>query len=429
MKLLIKNGRVIDPANKIDGKADVLIENGKIKKVGSSIKESGAEEIDASGKLVCPGFVDMHVHFREPGREDKETIESCTRAAARGGFTAVVGMPNTTPVADDQTVIGYVYRKLEKEGIVNGYAVGNITKKSDGGEIAQIKDLIDAGAIAVSDDGHSVMDAGVMKMVLDYLKIWDLPLISHAEDANIAGNWCMHEGRISTRLGLAGKSPAAEEVMIAREIVLSEASGSHVHFTHVNSKVALDMIRSAKARGARVSCDTCPHYFSLTDEAVLGYNPNAKMNPPLRSQSHVDAVKKALKDNTIDCITTDHAPHTLVEKYLEFELCANGIVGLETSIPLVMDRLVHREVITPTQMVEKMSLNPAKILKLNKGTLSEGADADITIIDPELEETIDKAKFESKGRNTPFDGLKLKGIPVTTIVGGKLVMQDRKVTV
>jgi len=210
--------------------------------------------------------------------------------------------------------------------------------------------------------------------------------------------------------------------------VLSEATGSHVHFTHVNSKVALEMIKSAKKRGARVSCDTCPHYFSLTDEAVLGYNPNAKMNPPLRPKEHVDAVKKALKEDTIDCITTDHAPHTLVEKYLEFERCANGIVGLETSIPLAMNELVHKKVITPRQMVEKMSLNPAKILKLNKGTLSEGADADITIIDPNLEETIDKSKFESKGRNTPFDGMKLKGIPVTAIVAGKVVMKDRKVT-
>jgi dihydroorotase len=427
MKILIKNGYVVDPVNKIEGKRDVLIDNGKIIGVARSIKTNGVKVVNASGKIVCPGFIDMHVHLREPGREDKETIETCTRAAARGGFTTIVGMPNTTPVADDQTVISYVYEKARKEGIVNVYAIGNVTKGGEGKELAQIGDLVKAGAIAVSDDGNSIQNAGVMKRALEYLQLWNIPYISHAEDKNLAEEWSMHEGRISTRLGLAGKHEAAEEIIISREIILSEATKTPVHFTHVNSRIALELIKAAKKRRAKISCDTCPHYFALTDEAVLGYNPNAKMNPPLRSKEHVDAVKRALKNNVIDCITTDHAPHTLVEKYLEFDYCANGIVGLETAVPLVMDRLVHKKIINLKQMVRLMSLNPARILKLDKGTLSKGVDADVTIIDPKMEEVIDKNKFESKGRNTPFHGWKLKGIPVMTIVKGKIVMEDREI--
>ncbi len=427
MKLIIKNGQVIDPANKIDGKKDILIENGRIKKVAGKINASGAKIVDASGKIVCPGFIDMHVHLREPGREDKETIATCTRSAARGGFTGIVGMPNTTPVGDDQTIISYVYEKARKEGIINVWTVGNITKGAEGKELAQIGDLVNQGAVAVSDDGHPVMNAGVMRKALLYLQKWNIPLISHAEDVNLAGGWSMHEGRVSTRLGLPGKPAECEDVMIAREIILSESTGTPVHFTHVNTKIALELIKSAKKRKVKVSCDTCPHYFTLTDEAVADYDPNTKMNPPLRSKEHVDAIKKALKSGDIDCITTDHAPHLLVEKFKEFDYCANGIVGLETSIPLVMDQLVKKKIIDLKQMVKMMSLNPARILKLDKGTLSEGADADITIIDPKAEEVIDKNDFESKGRNTPFHGWKFKGMPVMTIVAGKIVMKDRKV--
>ena len=427
MKLLIKNGRVVDPANNIDGKRDVLIDNGKIINIARKINALGAEIINAAGKIVCPGFIDMHVHLREPGREDKETIATCTRAAARGGFTAIVGMPNTTPIGDDQTVISYVYEKARKEGIINVYAVGNLTKGGKGEELAQVGDLVRAGAVAVSDDGKTIQNAGVMRRALEYLKLWNIPYISHSEDENLAGEWSMHEGRISTRLGLPGKPETAEEVIISREILLSQAADAPVHFTHVTSRIALELIKSAKKRKAKISCDTCPHYFALTDEAVIGYNSNAKMNPPLKSKEHVNAVKKALKSGVIDCITTDHAPHTLVEKYLEFDYCENGIVGLETSVPLVMDQLVNKKVITLKQMVKLMSLNPAKILRLDKGTLSKGADADITIIDPKQEEIIDKEAFESKGRNTPFHGWKLKGIPVMTIVNGKIVMENRQI--
>jgi len=429
MRLLIKNGHVIDPSNKIDGKRDIFIDGGFIKRVAKKIQISNVDTVNASGKYVCPGFIDMHVHLREPGREDKETIATCARAAARGGFTTIVGMPNTTPVGDDQTVVSYVNQKAREEGIINVHAIGNITKGAQGKELAQIADLIKAGAVAVSDDGCSVMNAGVMLRALEYLKMFKIPLISHAEDTDIAGEWAMHEGRISTRLGLSGKPAAAEDIMISREIILSEHTSTPVHFTHVNSKIALELIKAAKRRGAKISCDTCPHYFSLTDEAVIGYNPNAKMNPPLRSKDHVDAVKKALNTGVIDCITTDHAPHLLVEKYKEFDYCENGIVGLETSIPLVMDKLVSKKIITPKQMVELMSVNPARILNLRKGTLSEGAAADITIIDPKSIEKVDKNKFESKGRNTPFHGWELKGLPVMTIVNGVIVMKDRKVIV
>ncbi|MBW2977715.1 dihydroorotase [Candidatus Woesearchaeota archaeon] len=429
MKLIIKNGHVVDPANKIDGKRDILVDNGRIINVARNIKAVGAEVVDASGKIVCPGFVDMHVHLREPGREDKETIATCTRAAARGGFTTIIGMPNTTPVGDDQTVISYVYEKARKEGVVNVCAVGNITKGGEGKELAQIGDLVKAGAVAVSDDGRAVHNAGVMRRALEYLKMWKIPYISHSEDKNLADGWSMHEGRVSTRLGLAGKPAATEEIIISREILLSEMTDTPVHFTHVNSRIALELIKAAKKRRAKISCDTCPHYFTLTDEAVVGYNPNTKMNPPLRPQEHVTAVKKALKAGVIDCITTDHAPHTLVEKYLEFDHCENGIVGLETAVPLVVDKLINKKVINLKQMVKMMSLNPSRILKLDRGTLSKGAIADVTIIDLKKQEVIDKEEFESKGRNTPFHGWKLKGIPVMTIVNGRIVMEDRKIIV
>jgi dihydroorotase len=431
MKLLIKNGHLVDPKNKINSKRDILLNAGKVERISEKITaEKDMEVIDAEGLIVAPGFIDMHVHLREPGREDKETIATATRAAARGGMTSIVGMPNTTPNSDDQTVIGYIMAMAAKEGIVNVYPVGSLTKHSEGKELSQIGDLKRAGAIAVSDDGRGLKSAALMNKIMEYLKKFQLPIISHSEDDDFGDEWTMHEGLVSTRLGLAGKPAAAEDVIIARDIVLSESTGYPVHFTHINSTASVKMIRDAKKRGIKVTSDTCPQYFLLTDEAVSGYNPMAKMNPPLRPKEHLDEIKKGLQDGTIDAISTDHAPHLLVEKYYEFEDCANGIVGLETSIPLVMTHLVDKKLISIEDMVRLMSSEPANILKLNnKGHLSIGADADVTIIDPEKEETIDKNLFESKGKNTPFDGWNVKGLPVYTIVAGKIVMKDRKIVV
>lgn len=427
VNILIKGGRVIDPANNIDQISDVYIENGKIKEIGKDIAVKTPEVIDAKNLLVCPGFIDMHVHLREPGREDKETIATCSRAAARGGFTTIVGMPNTTPVADDQTVVGYVVSKAEKEAIVNVYPIGSMTKKSESKGIAQIGDLVNAGAIALSDDGKPVKDAGLLLKTLKYLTMWGVPYLSHAEEVEISGDGVMHEGRVSTELGLKGIPAESEAVCVARDIVLSEGAKVPVHFTHVSTKQSISMIKNAKERGVSVTCDTCPQYFSLTDENVKGYNPNAKMYPPLRGEEHRNAIRTALKEGVIDAISTDHAPHLPVEKYLEFDQCANGIVGLESSVPLTMTKLVGENVIGIKEAVEKYTINPARILKLNKGTLGVGSDADITIIDPQRTEVLKKEDFESKGRNTPFDGWELKGIPVYTIVGGRMVMKDRKI--
>ncbi|MBN2458355.1 dihydroorotase [Candidatus Woesearchaeota archaeon] len=430
MKLLIKNGTVVDPAGKMSGEYDVLVEGGKISSVSRSIVEKADRVIDAKGLIVCPGFIDMHVHLREPGREDKETILTASRAAARGGICTIVGMPNTTPNADNQTVVHYVTSKAKEEAIVNVYPVGSITKQSKGKELAEIGDLKRAGAIAVSDDGEPIMDMDVYRKALQYLRMWKLPLISHSEDKDLSRGKVMHEGLVSTELGLAGIPALAESIAVAREIALAEDTGTPIHFTHISTKQSLDYIRDAKRRKIKVTCDTCPHYFILTDEAVRGYNPLARVNPPLRSKEHLDAVIKALKDDVVDVITTDHAPHLLVEKYHEFDNCATGIVGLETSVGLVMTYLVRKKMLTVEQMVLKMSTNPAAILGLaSKGSLAPGNDADITIIDPEKKETVDATEFESKARNTPFNGYEMTGVPAYTIVSGRVIMKGRKVLV
>ncbi len=425
-KLLIRGGRVIDPANKVDKKMDVLVENGKIAKLAESIKEKADETIEAKGHIVTPGLIDMHVHLREPGREDKETIATASRAAAAGGFTTIVGMPNTTPDADNQTVIEFVLSRARKEAVVNVLPVGAITKKREGHELAEIGELKKTGAVAVSDDGADIQDANVMRKALEYCTMWDMPVLSHSEDVRLAAKGVMHEGLVSTELGLPGKPAAAEEVMIAREIILSKLADCPIHFCHVSTVGSVDLIRLAKEQGAKVTGETCPHYFSLTDEAVRGYDPNAKVNPPLRGKEHLEAVKQGLKDGTIGVIASDHAPHTRVEKFYEFEYCENGMVGLETTLPLVLTNLVGKKVLSLEDAIAKMTINPAKILHLEKGTLGEGKDADITIIDLNAEETVDPDKFESKGRNTPFAGMKLKGKAIYTIVGGKVVFKNGK---
>lgn len=430
MHLLIKGGRVIDPANGVDELRDIFMKDGKIADKDSlestldainAKKHGDLEVIDASGKIVVPGLIDIHVHLREPGYEWKETIKTGTAAAVAGGFTSVACMANTSPVNDEPSVTEYILRKAREEGLCNVFPIGAISKGLKGEELANIGELKEAGCIAVSDDGRPVMDAGLMRRALEYASSFDLTVISHAEDLNMAHGGVMNEGVVATRLGLKEIPNAAEDVMVARDIALAELTGARLHIAHVSTKAAVRMIRNAKARGAKMTAETAPHYFTLTEEAVEGYNTNAKMNPPLRTAEDVEAIKEGLRDGTLDCIATDHAPHDLDSKDVEFPSAANGIIGLETSLPLTM-RLVKEGVLTLSQAIERLTVNPASALGLNKGTLSAGADADITIIDLNEEWTVDPAELKSKSRNTPFAGWKMRGRAVVTIVGGQRVL-------
>ncbi|MBI3600227.1 MAG: dihydroorotase [Nitrospinae bacterium] len=418
-KILIKNGRVIDPANKIDAVLDILIENGKIIKVGKSIslQPSAFSLIDASNKLVTPGFIDIHVHLREPGYEYKETIKTGTEAAAAGGFTAIACMPNTKPVNDNQSVTDFILDKAKKEGVVNVYPVGAITKGLKGEELSEIGELKSAGIVAISDDGKPVMNSELMRRAMEYAAMFDLPVISHCEDLHLSEGGVMNEGFISTELGLKGIPNAAEVVMVARDIALAEITGARLHIAHVSASGSIMLIRDAKFRGVKVTCETAPHYFTLTDKDVNGYNTNAKMNPPLRSEGDFLAVREALREGTIDVIATDHAPHESSEKEVEFDRAPFGIAGLETALPLTL-KYVNEGAMPLNDAIAKFTVNPARILGLNKGTLSEGADADITIIDIEKEWQIDVTKFRSKGKNSPFHGWKVKGKAEMVIVGG-----------
>ncbi len=429
MKLLVKGGTVIDPANKLYQVADIFVSNGKISAVGQDIREIGAEVINAKGKLVMPGLIDMHVHLREPGLEAKETIATGTRAAAMGGFTGVACMPNTKPVVDNRALVEFVKTRAESGGVVNVYPIGAITKCSEGAELAEIGDMKQAGAVAVSDDGHPVMNAQVMRLAMQYARMFDLPVISHCEDLNLVAEGVMHEGYYSTVYGLKGITPAAEEIMVARDIMLAELTGARVHIAHVSTAGSVELIRMAKKKGIKVTAEATPHHFTLTDEAVGGYDTSTKVNPPLRDAVDVRAVKEGLRDGTIDVIATDHAPHTSEEKDVEYNYAPFGMVGLETAVGLAFKELVAPGILSVEELVRKMSCNPARILCLDKGRLDIGADADITIVDPELKETVDVNKFVSKGKNSPFDGWELSGLPVVTIVGGRIVMRDRRLIV
>jgi dihydroorotase len=421
MNILIKNGHIIDPANNVDGMFDLLVTRGKFEKLGTpgSIAHGDAQMLDAAGKIVVPGLIDMHVHLREPGFEYKETIATGTAAARAGGFTAVCCMPNTNPVNDTRSVTEYILSQAAREASARVLPIGAITKGSKGEELAEIGDLREAGCVGVSDDGRPVAGSAMMRRAMEYSRTFDLPVLSHCEDAQLAAKGVMNEGFVATELGLRGIPNAAEDVMVARDIVLAELTGARVHLCHVSTAGAVRMIRNAKQRGVQVTAETCPHYFTLTDEAVRGYNTMAKMNPPLRSATDRDAVREGLKDGTIDVIVTDHAPHALDEKMEEFDLAPFGIVGLETAVGLALG-LVHDGVLTLADLVRRMSVQPAEILKVRGGSLSIGATADITIIDPELAWTVDASQFRSRSRNTPFDGWKLKGKVIETIVGGVL---------
>jgi len=432
MLMLIRGGRVIDPGN-LDGIMDIFISDGKIVEIikhgltSSEYPESIIEHpetriIDASGKIVTPGLIDMHVHLREPGHEYKETIETGCLAAAFGGFTAVCTMPNTNPVNDCRQVTEYILRKAKAADTARVYPVAAISQGLKGDGLCEYGELKEAGVIALSDDGNPVMNSQLMRRALEYAKGFGLLVISHCEDLGLAAGGVMNEGAVATRMGLAGIPNAAESVMVMRDIALSELTGAPIHIAHVSTMESVRAIRDAKTRGVHVTAETAPHYFTLTEESVKEYNTNTKMNPPLRSNHDREAVCQGLADGTIDVIATDHAPHSSIEKEVEFDMAANGIIGLETSVSLGM-KLVEDEVITITDLVEKMSTNPARILGLESG-LTVGNPADITIIDPDISYRVDADNFRSLSRNTPFNGWELKGKAVLTVVEGKVVFSD-----
>jgi dihydroorotase len=421
MNLFIKGGRVIDPSQSIDDTLDIAIEKGVVKEIGKGLATpQGAEVLDAQGLYVVPGLIDMHVHLRDPGLEYKEDIVSGTRAAVAGGFTSVACMPNTKPVNDNKAISSYILAKAQNEGVCNVFPIGAITHGSNGERMAEMGELKEAGCVAVSDDGKPVTNAELMRRSLEYAKGMGILLISHAEEPALVGEGVMNEGFTSTELGLRGIPRVAEDIATARDVFLAEYTSSPIHIAHVSTGGAVQLIRDAKSRGVQVTCETAPHYFTLTDDAVRGYNTNAKMNPPLRGEDDVAAIKAGLADGTIDAIATDHAPHHLDEKDVEFNLAANGIVGLETSLPLGL-RLVKEEVLTLSQLVEKMSCNPAKILGIARGTLKAGAVADITIIDPAAAWQVTEEGLASKSKNSPWIGETMEGTAAFTIVDGIIV--------
>lgn len=426
-KILIKGGRVVDPAQNIDGLRDVLIEHGKIVKIGSRVKGQGARIIDAKGLLVLPGLIDMHVHLRDPGRPDKETIASGARAAALGGFTSICCMANTSPPIDNPAAVEYIVAKA-KAAAVNVFPIAAVTKGLKGEELAEMGRCFKEGAVAFSDDGRPVMRADIMRKALEYASQFDAPIISHCEDVNLSAGGSMNEGELSTQIGLPGISPHSEEIMVARDIMMAKEFG-RVHIAHVSTAGSVRLLRQAKREKISITCETAPHYFSLTEEACRNYDTNAKVNPPLRTSTDIREIIKGLKDGTIDAIATDHAPHNIEEKNVEFNLASSGIDGLETALALTLTKLVKTKALSLKQAIEKLTIEPAKILNLfNKGSLKPGFDADVIIVDPQMEWTVDPSKFASKSRNTPFGGWSLNGRVLFTIVGGRIVVSNGKLS-
>jgi len=419
--VLIKNGRVIDPDSGHDGPADVLIENGRVAAVARQLDNGGAEVFDASGLIVAPGFIDMHVHLREPGIEHSETIETGARAAAAGGFTSICCMPNTLPVNDNATVTSYIIERARQHAAVNVFPIGAITKNSAGEALAAFGSMKNAGIVAVSDDGVPVMNARVMRRAMQMAKSFDLPVIDHCEDLNLSAGGEMHEGVPSTRLGLRGIPASSEDVMVARDILLAETSGARFHVAHISSRHSISMVQFAKKRGLPVTCEATPHHFALTDADITSYDSSYKMKPPLRSDCDMAAVIDGIVHGTVDAIATDHAPHPGSEKMQEFEKCPFGIIGLETALGLSLDKLYHSGKIGLMRLVELFTTGPARILHLDRGTLAPGAPGDVTLFDTERTWTYDVNRSFSKSKNTPFDGWQFRGGPVATIVAGKIV--------
>lgn len=427
MEYILKGGLVIEPKTDLEKVLDIHIKDGIIKAMGTDLNEKGVESIDLRGKIVAPGFIDMHVHLREPGGEAHETILTGCRAAAAGGFTAVAAMPNTKPCADNEGVIELIKARAQKAGLVRVLPIGTISKEQKGEEISEIGSMYRTGIVAVSDDGKPVISSETMRRALEYTQIFNIPVISHCEDTVLAGGGYMHEGYWSTVLGLKGIPAQAEETMAARDIILAGMTGGRLHLAHVSTRGTVELLKFARSQGIKVTAEATPHHILLTDEDVKGYNTNTKVNPPLRSSEHGKALQEALKEGLIQCLATDHAPWSREEKEQEYALAPNGISGLETAIPICWDTLVVKGVLTPAQLIAKFTTGPAQVLNLQGGSLTQGIAADLTVIDPNLKKQVCGQDFYSKGKNTPVDGRVFQGWPVMTVVEGRIIMQDGKV--
>lgn len=427
MKILIKNGRVVDPSQNLDKVCDLLIEDGLISKIAKDIKTKADEVYDAKGLVVTPGLIDLHTHLREPGYEAKETIETGTMAAAAGGVTTVACMPNTKPVCDNSIVVSGIKERAEKDGYAHVEVIGAITKGLEGKELAEMWDMAHKGAMGFSDDGHYVQSSRLMTLAAKYVTAFDKPLICHDIDPELDADGYMHEGVVSAKIGIPAVPAIAEDIAVARDVIIAEYTGAHVHIAHCASKGALEIVRQAKKRGVNVSCEVTVHHLTLTDELCATYDPAAKINPPLRSMEHVEACRQAVLDGTADAIVTDHSPHCPEEKDVEFRHAPNGFPGLETSLAVVLTDLYHTKVFDLNTIVDKMSCQPAKLMGLKGGTLKPGSVADITIMDLDKKWTVDPEKFYSKCQVTPFAGKKCKGKAVATILAGKFVMKEGKI--
>ena len=422
MKLLIKGGRIIDPSQEMDQVANLFIEDGRVKSITDAAGGEGAEVFDATGMVVAPGFIDLHVHLREPGEEYKETIATGAAAAIAGGFTSICAMPNTKPVNDNASVTRYIVEKARDAKLARVYPVGAITRASEGVELAEMAEMKEAGAVAVSDDGRPVMNSQVMRHAMEYARDHDLVVVDHCQDMVLAAGGVMNEGRYSTLLGLKGMSRAAEDSHVARDHMLAELTGARVHIAHISTAGAVEIVRRAKRAGLRVTCEVTPHHLALTDEAVIGFDTNTKMNPPLRSEEDRAALIEAVRDGTIDAIATDHAPHHTDEKMLEYDRAPFGVVGLETALGVVLNALHHANGIPLGRVIEMLTIGPARAFSITGGTLAVGSVADVTVFDPEREWTVDTKNFKSKSRNTPFKGWQLRGaVAATFVAGAKLI--------
>jgi len=420
--ILLSGGQLIDPSANLDDKGDVLIVDGKLESIGGNIsRPDECDVVDCAGMIVSPGFIDVHCHLREPGREDVETIATGARAAAAGGFTAVCAMPNTDPVTDNQAAVGFVMRQGAKANAARVYPIGAISLGQHGKALAEFGEMVGAGAVAVSDDGKPVVSAQLMRTALEYARTFRIPVIDHCEEPTLAAGGAMNEGIVSARLGLRGIPAEAEEIMVIRDILLARRTGGHVHLAHMSTKGSVELIRWGKERGINVSAEVCPHHLSLTEDRVGAYDTNAKMNPPLRTAADVAALQEAVKDGTIDLVATDHAPHHYDEKEREFADAPNGIVGLETALAVIVTNLVETGILSYSQMVDRMACTPARLFNLPGGSLRRGTVADVTVFNPAESWSVDPSTFLSKGRNTPYAGMRLRGKAVCTIVAGQIV--------